>query len=129
MEWLNTIMGALLALFAGLNIFQLLSFRQYKKKYTAEAEKEEAEASEAKQTALERRLAAVEKLYEEQGKVIDDLRNQVLQLSKEKFDSATRIVQLEGENKMLKEKVEALDQTVQAYKTLVEKNASPEFKF
>ena len=96
-------------------------------KYQAEAEKEEAEASEAKQTALERRLAAVEKLYEEQGKVIDDLRKQVLQLSKEKFDSATRIVQLEGENKTLKEKVDRLDQEVQAYKTIAGKTAEIKF--
>ena len=119
MEWINILLGAFVAIFAGLNIYQLVAFRAYKKMYKAKAEKEEAEASESKQSAIERRLAAVEHLYEEQGKVIDDLRKQVLQLSKEKFDSQTRIVQLEGENKTLKEKVDNLDKEVQAYKTIV----------
>lgn len=118
---ISILLGAFVALFAGLNIYQLIAFRAYKKMYKAKAEKEEAEASESKQSAMERRLAAVEHLYEEQGKVIDDLRKQVLQLSKEKFDSQTRIVQLEGENKTLREKVDRLDEEVQAYKTIVGK--------
>lgn len=127
MEWLNILLGALVAIFAGLNIFQLVSFRAYKNMHQAQAEKGEAEASAAKQSALESRLASIERLYGEQGKVIDDLRERVLNQSKEKFDLQTRIVQLEGENRALTEKVAILDKTVQAYKTIAEKPSEIKF--
>lgn len=129
MEWLNIILGALATLFAGMNIYQLFAFRQYKAKYKAIAEKEKAEADESKQSALERRLDAVEKLYAAQGELIDTLRKEVIQLSKEKFESEKRIVQLEGENKTLQEKVNWLDKDVQAYKTLYEKAMAGEHRF
>ena len=106
MTWLNIILGALVALLAGINIYQLVNFRAYKKKYYAEAEKEEAEASESKQSALERRLGAMEVLYDEQGKVIDSLRKDILKLSSEKYANERRMVQLESENKALKEEVQ-----------------------
>ena len=121
MEWLTTLLGAAVALFAGLNIFQLFSFRAFRKKYNAVAEKERAEAEEQKQSAIERRLEAMEKLYGEQGSEIDKLRTDVLNLSKEKFENEKRIIQLEGENRSLKEKVEWLEKDVQAYKTLFER--------
>lgn len=120
MEWLNVTLGALTALFAGLNIFQLFSFRAYKKKFHAEAEKDEAEASESKQSALERRLAAIEALYDEQGKVIDSLRKDILRLTTEKFANERRMVQLEAENKRLTEELDQVKKEVQAYKTIVE---------
>ena len=120
MEWLNVTLGALTALFAGLNIFQLFSFRAYKKKFHAEAEKDEAEASESKQSALERRLAAIEALYDEQGKVIDSLRKDILRLTTEKFANERRMVQLEAENKRLTEELDKVKEEVQAYKTIVE---------
>ena len=120
MEWLITLLGAACALFAGLNIFQLFSFRAFRKKYNAVAEKEQAEAEEQKQSAIERRLAAMENLCNEQGNEIDKLRTDVLKLSTEKFESEKRIIQLEGENKSLKEKVDWLEKDVQAYKTLFE---------
>lgn len=120
MEWLNVTLGAMTALFAGLNIFQLFSFRAYKKKFHAEAEKDEAEASESKQSALERRLAAIEALYDEQGKVIDSLRKDILRLTTEKFANERRMVQLEAENKRLTEELDQVKKEVQAYKTIVE---------
>ena len=121
MEWLNITLGALAALFAGLNIFQVFTFRSYKKKYQALAEKDQAEAEEQKQSAIERRLAAMEKLYAEQGEEIDKLRKAYVDLSKEKFESEKRIIQLEGENKSLKEKVDWLEKDINAYKTLFER--------
>lgn len=120
MEWLTIVLSAAAALFAGLNIFQVFSFRAFKKKYKAEAEKDRAEAEEQKQSAIERRLGAMEKLYDEQGAEIDKLRKAVIDLSKEKFENEKRIIQLEGENKSLKEKVDWLEKDVQAYKTLFE---------
>lgn len=120
MEWLNITLGILAALFGGLNIFQVFAFRSYKNKYQAVAEKERAEAEEQKQSAIERRLDAMEKLYNEQGDEIDKLRKAVIDLSKEKFENEKRIIQLEGENRSLKEKVEWLEKDVQAYKTLFE---------
>ncbi len=121
MEWLTTLLSAACALFAGLNIFQLVSFRAFRKKYNAVAEKERAEAEEQKQSAIERRLSAMENLCNEQGTEIDKLRTDVLNLSKEKFENEKRIIQLEGENRSLKEKVEWLEKDVQAYKTLFER--------
>lgn len=128
MEWLNVTLGALAALFAGLNIFQLFSFRAYKEKFHAEAEKDEAEASESKQSALERRLAAMEALYNEQGKVLDDLRKDILRLTSEKYANERRMVQLESENKALKEdvqtykgKVDQLENELQTYKTIIQR--------
>ena len=129
MEWLNIILGALATLFAGMNIYQLLAFRQYKSKYKAIAEKEKAEADESKQSALERRLDSLEKLYASQGELIDSLRSEVIKRSKEQFESEKRIVQLEGENKTLREKVDWLEKDVQAYKTLYEKAMSGEHRF
>ena len=121
MEWVNIVLGSLVAAFAGLNIFQFLSFKSYKKKYQAEAEKDQAEAEELKQSAIERRLEAMERLYATQGEEIDKLRLAVINLSKEKFENEKRIIQLEGENRSLKEKVDWLEKDIQAYKTLYEK--------
>ena len=56
-----------------------------------------------------------------QGDEIDKLRKAVIDLSKEKFENEKRIIQLEGENRSLKEKVEWLEKDVQAYKTLFER--------
>lgn len=120
MDW-SIIWGAVAALFAGLNIFQLFNARSEKKKYKAIAEKEQAEAEEQKQSAIERRLEAMEKLYSEQGEEIDKLRVAVLNLSKEKFENEKRIIQLEGENKSLNEKVAWLQKDVDAYKQILER--------
>lgn len=120
MDW-NILWGALAALFGGLNIFQVFAFRAYKKKFVAVAEKDKAEAEEQKQSAFERRLAAMEKLYAQQGEEIDKLREQVITLSKEKFENEKRIIQLEGENKSLKEKVDWLEKDLNAYKTIYER--------
>ena len=121
-QLVTTLLGIAAALFAGLNIFQLFSFRAYKSKFKAEAEKDKAEAEEQKQSAIERRLEAMEKLYDDQGAEIDKLRKAVIDLSKEKFENEKRIIQLEGENRSLKEKVEWLEKDVQAYKTLFERD-------
>lgn len=120
MEWSTTLLGILTALFGGLNIFQFIFFRATKKKYEAEGDMAHAEAGAAQQSALERRLAAVEKLYEEQGKVVDSMRVDYLKISQEKFDTDKKMVKLELENRALREKVDRLEKEVNAYKTIVE---------
>lgn len=121
MEWSTTLLGILVALFGGLNIFQFIFFRATKKKYEAEGEVAHAEAGEAKQSAFENRIAAMENLINEQGGVMDSLRKDILRLSSEKFANERRMIQLEAENKNLKEKVDQLEKEVQAYKIIVDK--------
>lgn len=128
MGTLDIILGGLLAVFAGINIFQYLNFRAYKKKYQKLAEKETAEAEESKQSALERRLEAMEHLYNKQGETIDELHKEVLTLKTERHAADRRMVELEAENKSLKDevqtyklKVDSLEKEVQAYRTIMKK--------
>lgn len=118
MEWVNILLGGLVALFAGLNVYQVVAFKSYKAKYIAEAEKAEAEASADKQFALERRLESIEKLYSEQGKIIDDLRERVLTLGKEKMERDEKIAQQENTINRLTIQVEELTREVEAYKVI-----------
>lgn len=118
MEVIEIILGASVALFAGLNIFQLFSFKAYKNKYHAKAEQEEAEANASKQSAYEARLKSIEDLYTAQGMMLDTLRKEMLKLSNDKFESDKRMVQLEVENRELKNKVDKLEKEVAAYKTI-----------
>lgn len=120
MELLDIILSALVALFAGLNIFQIFSFRAYKKKYQAQAEMEEAVAYSEKQTALEKRLESVERLYSEQGRLLDKLREEQLKLSQEKYEKQQLIVKLEGEITLLNEKLSNMSRQLEAYKTIAE---------
>lgn len=122
MGLLEIILGIVATALAGLNIYQLIAFKALKEKYTKEAEKDAAEAEEAKQSALERRLEAMEELYKKQGEEMDRLRNDIIALKKEKFASDKRIVQLESENKTLKETVGRLDEELKAYKTIAHAN-------
>ena len=119
MDW-STLLGILAALFGGLNVFQFIFFRATKKKYEAEGDMAHAEAGAAQQSALERRLAAVEKLYEEQGKVVDSMRVDYLKISQEKFQTDKKMVQLELENRALREKVDRMEKELNAYKIVVE---------
>lgn len=112
MEWLRLILttiGAGLLTFAG----SLLYFRPKLKQAKAEALKQEAEAQNFVYDSLVSRLNQMEKMYNEQyaaqNAVIRDLRAEVLKLSEEKFANEKRIIQLEDENKVLKEKVEQLE--------------------
>lgn len=107
-------------MFAGLNIYQMVNFRAYKKKYQAQAEMDEAMAYAEKQSALEQRLASMERLYVQQGETIDNLRKEQIKLSEEKYEREKRIVKLEGENKVLVEKVQHLSTQLEAYKTIAE---------
>lgn len=122
---MEIILGIAAALFAGLNIFQFIFFRSTKKEYEAkaqqakvEAEKAETEAKDARHDYLVKRIESMEKMYNQQGEILDGLREKVLQLGEEKLASEQRIKQLEAENKTLTAKVERLEAEVEAYKTI-----------
>ena len=118
MEGLNVILGGLVALFGGLNIFQFIFIRSTKKKYEADGEKAKTEADESKQSSLERRLAALENLYAEREQIVDNLRREILNLSAEKFENEKRILLLENENRTLNEKFVQLSKRLEAYETI-----------
>ena len=118
MEILTAILGILTLLLGGLNIFQFFSFRATKKRYEAEAFSAAAESEEKTQSAMERRLKAVEAAYIEQGKELDKLREELLDLSRKKFEDEKRIVLLEAENKTLKQKVDMMGEQLKAYKII-----------
>lgn len=115
MEWIFGIVSALLA---GLNIFQFIFWRSTKKEYEAKASQAQTEAKAAEQDYLINRVEQMERLYKQQGDLLDNLREKVLALTQEKINNETRIKQLEAENKTLGSKVERLEKELQAYKTI-----------
>lgn len=75
----------------------------------ADASKSEVEAGGAKFDYLLKRLESVEQLYKTQGEAFDQLRSEYLSLKKDVLEKDKRIVSLERENKVLKDKVENLE--------------------
>lgn len=119
---MEIILGIAAALFAGLNIFQFIFFRSTKKEYEAKAQQAETEANDARHDFLVKRIESMERMYNQQGEILDGLREKVLQLGEEKLASEQRIKQLEAENKTLTAKVERLEAEVEAYKTISKSN-------
>ena len=115
LEW---ILGTLAALLGGLDIFQFFFFRSTKKKYEADAEKAKIESEQSRNDFLEKRIESMEKLYFEQGAILDKLRERVLELSEENLANKQLIQQLEAEKRTLSDKVEKLEAEVQAYRTI-----------
>lgn len=118
MGTMDLIIGIATTLLAGLNIFQFLFYRSTKKEYEAKASQAETEAKETRHDYLVKRIETMEKMYNQQGEILDGLREKVLQLGEEKLASEQRIKQLEAENRTLSDKVEKLEREVQAYKTI-----------
>ena len=119
MEW---ILGIVSTLLVGLNIFQFIFWRSTKKEYEAKAQQAETEANDARHDFLVKRIESMERMYNQQGEILDGLREKVLQLGEEKLASEQRIKQLEAENKTLTAKVERLESEVEAYKTITKSN-------
>lgn len=107
MEWFQAIVGALSGglLTALGGIFYLKSRL---KKEGAEADLAQLEASKAEYAHLLERITNAEKMYAQQGEVINDLREQVLKLSAEKFESDQKVQVLTAESKRLKAENESL---------------------
>jgi chromosome segregation ATPase len=115
MEW---VFGIATTVLAGLNVFQFVFWKSTKKEYEAKASQAETEANDARHDFLVKRIESMEKMYNQQGEILDGLREKVLKLSEEKLASNQRIQQLESENKALTAKVEKLEAEVEAYKTI-----------
>lgn len=115
MEWLQLLLTAIGGSVTGL-IGSIVYFRPKLKEVKADASKAETEASDAKVKYLIERVESVEKLYAQQGLVLDEVRQKVLTLTREVQERDQRIVQLETENKALKTQVDRLEKEVEAYK-------------
>lgn len=124
MEWLEMLITGVVSLVTGVG-GSILFFRPKLKEARAEASVKETEAQNFMYESLVSRITSMEKYYNEQyesqNKVIEDLRQEVLKLSKEKFENEKRMIQLEGENNALRERVDGLEKEVQAYKTIAGK--------
>ena len=87
----------------------------------AGAAMKQTEADESRYESLVKRINSMQKLYEEQGELIDKLRADMLAMTEEKISNGRRIKTLEEENRSLTEKVSRLEEEIAAYKTIVEK--------
>ena len=97
----------------------ILYFRPKLKEVKAEAKKAETEASVAEYSHLLERIRTMEELYKQQGELIDGLRQELLALGQEKFQSDQRVIALEKENEQLVRRVDELATEVEAYKIIV----------
>lgn len=115
MEWLDSIIGAIgggLLSIAG----SIVYFRPKLKQAKADASKAEAEANAATFEHLMERINKMDQLYEQQSKMIDDLRGQVLTLGEEKLARDKEIQMLRAEIQEDKEKIEKLTLELEEYK-------------
>ena len=93
MEWWSAISSILMVLFGGLNIFQLLTFRAYKRQRNAEADSAEIESlskiitqNQAEIGRLSQRLNEADKRALEQDRRYEELMNKYDDLRNEFFD-------------------------------------------
>ena len=125
MNWLELILTHLASVIVGTG-GAVLFFRPKLKEAKASALKAQTDAQDYVYNSLIARINQMEKSYNEQyaeqNKVIADLRTEVIALTKEKFTSEKRMVQLESENSALRERVDSLEKEVQAYRTITKKS-------
>lgn len=118
MDWFEAIIGALSGGILTM-VSTILYFRPKLKEAKAEAKKAETEASVAEYSHLLERIRTMEELYKQQGELIDGLRQELLALGQEKFQSDQRVIALEKENEQLVRRVDELATEVEAYKIIV----------
>ena len=118
MEWFEAIIGALSGGILTL-VSAIIYFRPKLKEAKAEASKAETEASAMEYSHLLERIRTMEELYKQQGELIDGLRQELLALGQEKFQSDQRVIALEKENEQLVKRVDELATEVEAYKIIV----------
>ena len=107
MEWFQAIVGALSGgLLTALGGIFYLKSRM--KKEGAEADIAQLEASKAEYRHLLDRIEKAEEMYAQQGTIINDLREQILKISAEKFESDQKVQVLTAESKRLKAENESL---------------------
>ena len=121
MDWLTLVISNAVTLVSSLG-GTILYFRPKLKEANANAIKAQTESQNYVYDSLLQRINSMEKMYNEQyesqNKVISELRQEVLKLTKEKFESDERIVLLEGENSSLRTRVDGLEKELMSYKSL-----------
>ena len=119
MTWLEPVLTAVVSIMTGVG-GSFLYFRPKLKEANANALKVHTEAQDYAYNVLVERMNAMEKMYNEQFKVqnntVAELRSEILRLTKAKFESERRIVQLEDENGALKSRIDSLEKEVQEYR-------------
>lgn len=89
--------------------------------YRPKRKEMDANANKVHYDYVEERLSSMEKLYKEQGEVLDSLRRKMLEMGEQMLAKDQRIVYLEVENKQLAAKIEKMENELEAYKVLVQK--------
>lgn len=120
MEWLDTLWsalgGSLITLIGG-----IVYLKPRLKTAKADASKAETEAHDARNDYLIKRIESMEKLYQDQGAILDSMRTKFLEMEKELHERDQRIVQLENENNTLRAKLENNEKENQALSDKVAK--------
>lgn len=107
MDWTNIISlilsGGVLGGLGG-----IFYFRPRLKEAKAGADKAHTEAARERNEYLLGRIESMERLYKQQGDMLDEVRQQVLELKDKAMDRESVISDLKEENRMLTDKVEDL---------------------
>lgn len=83
-------------------------FRPKLKEAKAEASKAETSAKKERNEYLQGRIESMERLYKQQGDLLDEVRKQVLSLQEEALNREQVITDLKDENRKLADNVETL---------------------
>lgn len=89
--------------------------------YKPKRKEADTNADKAHYDYVEDRLNSMEKLYKEQGEILDGVRRKMLDMGEQMLKKDEKIVSLEAENQRLAAKVEKMEQELEAYKVLVKK--------
>lgn len=107
MDWMNIISliasGGVLGSLGG-----IFYFRPKLKEAKAGADKAHTEAARERNEYLLGRIESMERLYKQQGDMLDEVRQQVLELKDKAMDREAVISDLKEENRALTDKVEKL---------------------
>lgn len=127
MEWFEAIIGALSGGLLTL-ASTILYFRPRLKEAKAGASRAETEASVAEYSHLMERIHTQEELYKRQGELVAELRQELLRLGQEKYESDQRVITLEKENERLMRRVDELATEVEAYRYIAESKTKNEVR-
>ena len=105
MEWLDSLIGAIGGGLLSV-VGSIVYFRPKLKQAKADAVKAETEANAATFEHLMERINKMDLLYEQQSKMIDDLRGQILTLGAEKLERDKEIQALRAEVDRLTKELE-----------------------
>ena len=117
MDWIGLV-GAILGSGALGTIGSAAYFGPKLREAKAKASKAEVDAEGQRQDFLAKRIEDMERLYAQQGEVLDSVRRQLIELADAKQKSDMRVNQLELENQQLRGRISQLEKEVEAYKTL-----------